>query len=94
LIPLKRKAFSIIIWRNGSLENGIRGGLTLRRLRVSRMGSLQSSSTVAPVATKLLYRIACGDSTTYRRATAEALALISWLKSFADALQEKKGEAA
>lgn len=36
--------------------------------------------------TKLLYRIACGDSTTYRRATAEALAFINWLKSFADAL--------
>lgn len=40
--------------------------------------------------TRLLYRIARSDSTVYRRATMEALAFISWLKPFADALQEKK----
>jgi CRISPR-associated protein Cmr5 len=39
---------------------------------------------------RLLFRIARADSATYRRATTEALAFCSWLKSCADALQESK----
>ncbi len=38
--------------------------------------------------TRLIYRIACGDSATYRQATAETLAFLNWLKSLADALQD------
>jgi len=41
-------------------------------------------------ATRLLFRITRGDSATYRWATSEALALIAWLKSLAEALQEEE----
>lgn len=40
--------------------------------------------------TRLLFRLIHHDSTTYRRATLETLAFCTWLKSFADALQEKE----
>jgi CRISPR-associated protein Cmr5 len=39
---------------------------------------------------KLLYRIINGDSVVYRRATAEAMAYLAWLKPLADGLLEKE----
>lgn len=41
---------------------------------------------------KLLYRLSHRDSRVYRRATVEALALITWLRRFASGMLEREGE--
>lgn len=85
--------------KEGHVDRGTPHGLLYTQLEkwlttIPEPGERFRAPYTAPVRdesnqpTRLIYRIACGDSATYRRATAETLAFLNWLKSLADALQD------